>query len=305
VEILPFVSIIFPTWNNADDTLATLASLGRLDYPRELLEILIWDNASGDGTPARVRQAFEAMESQGWRELRLVEHGANLGCYPARDRAFRLRDERATYILCIDDDVELAPDCLRQMVAVFADRPQAAVVGARVVYFDRPEVTQSAALYMNRITGRYTMAEPGTPTTCDFVIGCGALIKAEAFDAVDGFDDAFFIDHGEVDFCLRLKARGYGVYYTPGALIKHRVTPRKRRTNGRVYELYRNKMLLLRRHTRGWGRLVAIGGHVLLGIPKAYVDAVRHHRGLRGVEWSIIGRAFWDGLRGDASWRDF
>lgn len=35
------------------------------------------------------------MGSDGWWDLRLVEHGANLGCYPARDRAFRLRDERA------------------------------------------------------------------------------------------------------------------------------------------------------------------------------------------------------------------
>lgn len=35
VQQLPFISIIFPTWNNACDTLATLASLGRLDYPRE------------------------------------------------------------------------------------------------------------------------------------------------------------------------------------------------------------------------------------------------------------------------------
>ncbi|MEE9519453.1 MAG: glycosyltransferase family 2 protein, partial [bacterium] len=198
-----------------------------------------------------------------------------------------------------------APDCLRKMVAVFAAHPQAAVVGARVVYFDRPEVTQSAALYMNRITGRYTMAEPDTPTECDYVIGCGALIKAEAFDAVDGFDDAFFMSHGEVDFCLRLKERGYRVYYAPRALIQHKLTPGARRIPIRIYYLYRNKIILLRCHTKGLGRLVAMGGHLLFGMPKAYLDAVRHHGGLQGVEWGIIRRAFWDGLIGDTSWRDF
>lgn len=305
MQQLPFISVIFPTWNNAGDTLATLASLGRLDYPRDRLEILIWDNGSMDDSPACIRKAFEAMESQGWGGLRLVEHGANLGCYPARDRAFRLRDERAAYILCVDDDVEMAPDCLRQMVAVFAAHPKTGVVGARVVYFDRPEETQSAACYMNRVTGRYTMTEPDTPTECDYVIGCGALIKAEAFDAVDGFDDAFFMSHGEVDFCLRLKERGYGIYYTPGALIKHKLTPGARRIPMRIYYLYRNKIILLRRHTKGLGRLVAMGGHLLFGMPKAYLDAVRHHGGLQGVEWGIIGRAFWDGLRGDTSWRMF
>ena len=86
---------------------------------------------------------------------------------------------------------------------------------------------------------------------------------------------------------------------------RHRVTPGARRIPMRIYYLYRNKIILLRRHTKGLGRLVAMGGHLLFGIPKAYLDAVRHHGGLQGVEWGIIGRAFWDGLRGDTSWRMF
>ena len=305
MENLPFISIIFPTRNRTDDVLATMASLEKLDYPKERMEIIIWDNASSDDSSARIGQALEAIEQEGWGGLRLVEHEENLGVYPARDRAFRLRDERASYILCIDDDVELAPDCLRQMLAVFEAHPETGVVGARVVYFDRPDVIQSAAHYVNRLTGRYTMAEPTAPVECDFVIGCGALIKAEVFDAVDGFDDAFFTSHGEVDFCLRIKEHGYEIYYTPRAFIKHRVTPGVRRIPQRMYYLYRNKFHILRRHTRGVGRLVTLGGHVLLGLPKAYVDAVRHHGGLRGVEWGLIGRAFWDGIRGYTGWRTF
>ena len=298
----PFISIIFPTRNRADESLATLASLGGLDYPRERMEILIWDNDSTNGSPDRIRQALKAMESEGWGGLRLVEHEENLGVYPARDRAFRLRYGRASYILCIDDDVELAPDCLRQMLAVFEAHPETGVVGARVVYFDRPDVTQSAARYMNRLTGRFTMAEPTAPVACDFVIGCAALIKTEAFDAVDGFDDAFFASHGEVDFCLRIKERGFEVCYASEALIKHKVPLGGRRIPQRMYYLYRNKFHILRRHTRGLGRFVSIGGHLLLGLPKAYVDAVRHQGGLRGVEWGIIGRAFFDGLRGYTGW---
>ena len=305
MELLPFVSIIFPTRNNAGDTLSTLASLGGLDYPRERMEILVWDNGSTDGSLPRLHQALATMEPDGWEVLRLVEHGTNFGIYPARDRAFRLRDERASYILCIDDDVELVPDCLRQMLVVFAAFPRAGVVGARVVYFDRPEETQSAAHYVSRLTGRYTMTEPFAPTACDFVIGCGALIKTKAFDEVDGFDDAYFTSHGEVDFCLRVKEHGYGVYYAPGALIKHRVTPGERRSLQRLYYLYRNKIHILRRHTLGLGRFVSMGGHLLLGLPKAYVDAVRYHGGSRGVEWSTIGWAFWDGLRGYTGWRTF
>ncbi len=92
----------------------------------------------------------------------------------------------------------------------------------------------------------------------------------------------------EVDFCPHMKERGYEVCYAQEALIRHRVTPGGHRTPGRTYYTYRNKIILLKRYTRGLGRLGALGGQVLLGIPKAHVDAVRHYRGLRGVEWSLI-----------------
>ena len=73
MENLSFVSIIFSTRNRADNTLATLASLQKLDYPRERLEILIWDNGSTDGSPPQVRKALEDMKTEGWGGLRLVE----------------------------------------------------------------------------------------------------------------------------------------------------------------------------------------------------------------------------------------
>jgi GT2 family glycosyltransferase len=280
-----------------------LASLEKLDYPKEHMEIIVWDNASTDGSQHRLKEALEGMMPSGWGGLRLIEHEENFGIYPARDRAFRLRDVQASYILSIDDDVELAGDCLREMLAVFESRPMTGVVGARVVYYDLPERVQSAAHYLNRMTGRYTHAEPRNVEACDFVIGCGALIKAEAFDAVGGFDDTYFMSHGEVDFCLKVKEKGYQVYYAPGALIKHRVSPDGRRYSERLYYLYRNKAHVLRRHTRGLGRVIAMGGYLVLGFPKACLDAVRYHGGFRNIEWKVIGLAFWDGLRGYAGRR--
>lgn len=303
MQPLPFVSIIFPTRNNAADTLATLASLEKLDYPKERLEVLVWDNGSTDDSVARIKGALSSMEAGGWGGLQVVENEENLGIYPARDRAFRLRDPRASYIFCIDDDVELEPGCLREMLEVFELHQEAGVVGARVVYFDRPEMIQSAAHHVDRLTGRYTHTKPASVVECDFVIGCGALIKAEAFGAVDGFDDTYFMSHGEVDFCLRAKQRGYQVFYAPEALMRHRVVPGGRRSPERLYYLYRNKFHILRRHLSGPGRLLAIWGLFLVGLPKAYLDALRRHGSVGAVEWRTIGRAFWDGFRGYSGWR--
>jgi cellulose synthase/poly-beta-1,6-N-acetylglucosamine synthase-like glycosyltransferase len=52
----PRVSIIVPTYNEAELIESKLDDLARQDYPRELLEIIVVDSASTDGTPERVEE---------------------------------------------------------------------------------------------------------------------------------------------------------------------------------------------------------------------------------------------------------
>jgi cellulose synthase/poly-beta-1,6-N-acetylglucosamine synthase-like glycosyltransferase len=52
----PRVSIIVPTYNEAGLVEAKLDDLARQDYPRELLEVIVVDSASTDGTPEKVEE---------------------------------------------------------------------------------------------------------------------------------------------------------------------------------------------------------------------------------------------------------
>jgi len=52
----PKVSIIVPTYNEAELIESKLDDLARQDYPRELLEIMVVDSASTDGTPEKVEE---------------------------------------------------------------------------------------------------------------------------------------------------------------------------------------------------------------------------------------------------------
>ena len=53
------------------------------------------------------------------------------------------------------------------------------------------------------------------------VTGACCLIRRSAWEAIGGFDEDYAIAYNDVDFCLRLRAHGYRVLYTPHVTLIH------------------------------------------------------------------------------------
>ena len=68
----PKISIFIPTYNDQTDLSACLGSIDDLEYPRENIEIAIWDNGSEDGTVHMVKKRFDRMKNDGWLNLSLT-----------------------------------------------------------------------------------------------------------------------------------------------------------------------------------------------------------------------------------------
>jgi len=59
------------------------------------------------------------------------------------------------------------------------------------------------------------------PVAVDWIAGMFMLFRREAFEAVHGFDEAYFLYYEDVDICRRLHARGFEVVFNPRAEIIH------------------------------------------------------------------------------------
>jgi GT2 family glycosyltransferase len=290
----PVVSIFIPTYDDAEPLAACLGSLGALDYPRDRMEVVVWDNASRDDTGRRAREAFDRMRGQGWLDLRLRDSPRNEGSYVPYNLAEPDLVPGGAYVLGLDADVEVAPDALTRLVSA-ARGGRVAVVGARSVYFDRPDRTAHGAGFVARWSARYGEADPAAPIDCDYVIGCCWLIDRRAFREVGGFDPRFFINHWEVDYCLRLKRRGWRIRYEPRAVARHKIAPGGTRSPERLYYLYRNKLLVIR--TSGYFRSPGLAA-VLAGAGAAARIAADALATSSRRETAASLRGLWDGLRG-------
>lgn len=226
----PRVSLIVPTRDNAA-LLARCAAglLHRTDYPD--IELLIVDNGSRDpvtlGLLARLQQDRRVT----------VLHDAGAFNYAAiNNRAVVVAS--GEIIVLINDDIDVIDeDWLRQMVRL-ALRPDIGAVGAKLLYGDgriqHAGVILGVGEHSGRggIAGHFGHGAPGdvpgyldqyalTREVSGVTAACMAL-RREVFDAVGGFDAANLpIAYNDVDLCLRIRARGWRIVWTPFAELFH------------------------------------------------------------------------------------
>jgi GT2 family glycosyltransferase len=191
-------------------------------HARGSLDCIVVDNASGDGTPARVR------ESEPWVEL--IDAGENLGF----GRACNLGAARVEtpYILFLNPDATLPAEALETLVAFLDEHPQAGIVAPAI---REPEgglqlaggiptpwrVVRAAAGLPNSYPGRRAVVPGDAAFETDWVCGAVLLIRRELFEALEGFDPRFFLYFEETDLCLRAARHGAQLWAVGAAVATH------------------------------------------------------------------------------------
>jgi len=215
------------THNHADRLERTLADLPRIRVPDAAWEFLIIDNGSRDATPEMLAGHDWP---QGWR-VRVVRE-EKLGLSNARNRA--IAEARGEYIIFMDDDETADPDWLCAFERlIMAQRPDAFGGRIQVLFEDaRPSWLSYELLgflgELNRADAISPLVEPGSSfyggnfgfrrAVCDKVGGFDALLGRKGSDNTGG---------EEVDFYRRLLHAGFKVWWTPEAVIHHRIQAAK------------------------------------------------------------------------------
>lgn len=119
----PSVSVVIPTYNEADIVESKLESVCAVDYPAEKVEVVVAD-ASDDDTPDVVESFFADREAP---SLTLRHDDERRGVAAALNEAFAAAS--GDVILRTDADSRLAPDVLRHAVVDLADPTVGAVTG--------------------------------------------------------------------------------------------------------------------------------------------------------------------------------
>lgn len=295
VDKTDYISIIIPTRNNLGDLFDCLQSVSDLNYNKDCIDVIIWDNNSINETKDLLKKFIKSKFKDKVNKIEIIEHNENLGVYTSRDELLKRVNNNVRFIISIDDDVILPPNLLLNLLPLMHQNNTIGIIGPRVVYNDYPIETAHGAGFVNRWLGRYTTKDVQKAIECDYVIGCCMLIRKEMVDTIGGFDRDYYTSHGEVDFCLRAKKKGFKVVYDPDVVVRHRVARGGTRNLERMYYVYRNKLLVIKKNFPVPQKWIALLIYSILWFPKAVFDSIRINKNINYSEIKIISRAMFDG----------
>lgn len=215
---MPRVTIIIVSRNGREHLGPCLDSLGQLDYPPDLIEILVVDNASEDGTEAFIQKQYPA--------VRVIRLERNLGF--AEPNNIAAAEAKGEYLAFLNNDMTVDRSWLGEMVKLATDPDGADCVGGRVLSWDGREVDFSGGVVNFEGRGFQVGYKAGSGETAEdggeifFPNGGSLLIRKEVFLDVGGFDPDYFAYYEDVDLGWRLWLYGHRVVFSRGAVTYHR-----------------------------------------------------------------------------------
>lgn len=252
------MDIAIVSHNTCDHLHACLATV-RPELPND---IVVVDNASTDGSVSMVRRDYPGVV--------VYANAANPGYGAAANQAVAAC--RSKYVLLLNSDTRLAPGTVRALSAYLDQHPRAAIVGPRLLNPDgalQPScysfptplhvfLEESTLIRIVRVipglrNGFQRTWSHAHSRVVPWVLGAALALRREAFEALGGFDESFFLYAEEIDLCYRMHAAGWETHFTPEASVIHvgGASTRQRRADMSL-QFFRSLAHFYRRHYSGW-----------------------------------------------------
>jgi GT2 family glycosyltransferase len=205
------VGIVVLNYRGVADTIACVESLVGLDVDAR---VIVVDNGSGDGSARRLADVSG---------IELIVNDTNLGFAAGNNVAIeRLLEAGVEYVWVLNNDTRVAPDSLRELLAVAGAAPSVGAVGAVIYDIAHEErVLTWGGGSVGRWTGRTRDARSGDDRV-DYLTAAALLLRAEALRQVGLFDTRYFFTWEDVDLCTRLRAHGWAIAVAERARVWHR-----------------------------------------------------------------------------------
>ncbi|MGH7960248.1 MAG: glycosyltransferase family 2 protein [Candidatus Binatia bacterium] len=265
------LSVVIVSWNCRLELLDCLDSIIR-HACNGTYEIIVVDNASGDG-------AVEAVHSR-FPDVRVLEAGANRGFAQAANLG--LKAARGAYLLFLNPDTLVPPGALDAALGALQSQQEVGILGAQLLNPDgspQPScghfLSLPALVWSNAwrfVSGAQAIRRAGggrlwTGTAveeADWLVGAFLLCRRAVLEAIGGFDEDYFLYAEDMDLCYRVRQHGYRVLYFPAVAVIHHsnCSGARKWAERREGEIVRSELLFLRKHS---GRLAAFAFRLLGG----------------------------------------
>lgn len=220
-------AIIIVNWNGREHLEACLNSVFK--QTEKKFEVIFVDNASTDDSVDYVIINFP--------QVRIIREKKNTGFSEGNNIGFRaaLEDQEVKYIVTLNNDTEVKPDWLENLLSVVEKDKKVGAVCSKTLFFNQRNIIDSAGDFilansLKVVTRGYHREDRGqfeNIEECFTARAAAALYRREMLEEVrlgrDFFDSHYFAYVEDTDLSIRARLQGWKIMYTPKSVAYHKV----------------------------------------------------------------------------------
>ncbi len=255
----PRVTIVVVNWKTPELLAGALRSLYKDSRAESDFEIVVVDNNSGDGSVEMLARDF--------KQVKTIANRENVGFAKACNQV--IPESQADYVLLLNPDTIVVENAVSKMIAFLDKNSNCAAVGPKVLNsdgslqlacrrsFPTPEAAFFRLTYLsllfpkNKTLARYNLtdSDPDKEIEVDALSGSCMMLRKSAIDLIGLLDEDIFMFGEDIDWCWRLKQRGFSVRYYPEAVVYHYHGAASRfRRVGATINLHKGMEVFYRKH---------------------------------------------------------
>lgn len=207
----PLVSVIVPVFNAEGSLRPLFESLLAQTYPHQLIEIVLVDNGSTDGSVLLLKEFSDASGIK----VKLVDELIRQGSYAARNKG--IDHSNGDILAFTDADCIPNTEWISNAVRQLSDGGSATILGGKVelVTGDRQKPTAVEMFEMI-----FAFPQKDNITKSGYSVTANMITWRSAFASV-GLFDSKLRSKGDFDWCIRAREHGYQVTYADDVCVTH------------------------------------------------------------------------------------
>ncbi|MDM8567629.1 glycosyltransferase family 2 protein [Candidatus Halobeggiatoa sp. HSG11] len=239
------IAIIILNWQGWQNTIVCLNSLQQLPY---IPDIIVCDNGSEDDSfdqilnwaqqhyfPSKIgvfaRPRFIANEPE--YSFVLIQTGANLGFAGGNNIGIRyaLLARRYKYLWLLNNDTAVDSKALTNLYGYAATHPNIALLGSTIVDYYQQDKIQCAGgcryfplftIFKPMLAGKSVDKVKQCQIKLDYIYGAAMFFQVKAMREIGLLNEEYFLFYEELDYCQRLKKRGYKIDWCRDSVVYHK-----------------------------------------------------------------------------------
>jgi GT2 family glycosyltransferase len=285
---VPLVTVAVASHNGRHLLEVLLPSLSAQRF--QDFETVVVDDGSNDGTEEWLRE--------NWPSVEIVPLSQNVGVTAALNRC--IASGRGELLALFNNDIELDPLCLGELVRALTEHPEAGWAAAKLLDYRKRSVIDGAGdVYTwagtayRRGHGELDRGQYDEPRAIFGACAGAALYRRSALREVGPFDEAFFAFYEDLDWNLRAQLAGFTCRYVPSAVAYHMGSASlgPGLTDFTRYHLWRNGLWVIFKDLPA-GSLIRHGARLAIGQWNSFRDARRDHQTgvwLKAIRDALLG----------------